>query len=848
MRKMEMKSKMAIAGGVVLAGVLVAGAANVDVLLVPSGYHGIFEPGETPELTLVVSNRTDETLRFETKLRTLDYFGDEVASGSESLEVAAKGAAEKRIAYSEIKRLGFYCTVVDWKAGEASGTAEGAFVKVGPPPAKPDRLFGISCFCGNDIELFRRLGVGTKGVQFNWGWLEDKTRPGPENVKLDNVKAEVRAMREAGIRVFGMVCAMDTFNPSRYMKKVGKNDDPIADVPKYYADFEKFCKIIATTFKDDISDWSAGTEINLVAPQKPYAYGRHIDLVRIFSRMVKSVDPSASVLGISVSGGDGSVCPRFPYMRKLAPVLADCLDGLSPDQYTDGQDYGEGLVNLNSEQTSFREIMQEVIAIADKYGMKRVAVDEKGPSFAKSLHVSSQKSRFAADVVAREYIILKTLPRVDHWLYYRPFKYRPEAPRSWGMWERHNPRHVVAAYAATARLMANAEFLTGLNVHADIPCWTFRKDGRYFATLWYNGEKPLPFKLAGVPVEVRDAMGNDVAEEIVLSSSPVYVYFNTAKELEKAVLGAKYSIPSIDAMIETVAADRTVLVLRNKSGKPISVKVTEFSAAPERGMPEGLKKAITVDAKATKTVELGFTAERIALSLDSGEGAALSVRGEFAPIRVGRISGWNEIGKCQEVRLDDPLAQVPGYADLKIHNVYEGLDDLSATARFGCDDDALYIEYAVKDDVHGNSSRPDCVYIGDSVQFAFDVRNNARLNLFEGIRGYDDDDYNFVAGLAGGEPTLWCYVAGAETRERLRGRPLSPPDIMRDDIAKTTRYRVRIPFADLAPLKPEKGRVFGFTFHVFDYDPPATGSCLMRLSAGASTPFDPSKFRQFVFE
>ena len=68
------------------------------------------------------------------------------------------------------------------------------------------------------------------------------------------------------------------------------------------------------------------------------------------------------------------------------------------------------------------------------------------------------------------------------------------------------------------------------------------------------------------------------------------------------------------------------------------------------------------------------------------------------------------------------------------------------------------------------------------------------------------------------------------------------------EAAKTTRYRVRIPFADLVPLKPERGRVFGFTFHVFDYDPPATGSYLMRLSAGASTPFDPSRFRHFIFE
>ena len=191
---------------------------------------------------------------------------------------------------------------------------------------------------------------------------------------------------------------------------------------------------------------------------------------------------------------------------------------------------------------------------------------------------------------------------------------------------------------------------------------------------------------------------------------------------------------------------------------------------------------------------------------------------------------------------------MPGYVDLKANGAYEGLDDLSVGARFGYGDDALYIEYAVKDDIHGNSSRPARVFAGDSVQFAFDVGNNARISLFGGKRGFDDDDYNFVAGLADGTPTLWCYVAGAAARERIQNKPLAQPDIVRDEAAKTTRYRVRIPFADLAPLKPEKGRVFGFTFHVFDYDPPATGFCLMRLSAGASSPFDPSKFKLFMFD
>ena len=109
----------------------------------------------------------------------------------------------------------------------------------------------------------------------------------------------------------------------------------------------------------------------------------------------------------------------------------------------------------------------------------------------------------------------------------------------------------------------------------------------------------------------------------------------------------------------------------------------------------------------------------------------------------------------------------------------------------------------------------------------------------------------FVTLEIGDDATVLRLAAkdtGAETRERIQNKPLLQPEVSRDEVAKTTRYRVRIPFVDLAPLKPEKGRVFGFTFLVFDYDPPATGHCQLRLSAGASTPFDPSLFKKFMFE
>ena len=64
---------------------------------------------------------------------------------------------------------------------------------------------------------------------------------------------------------------------------------------------------------------------------------------------------------------------------------------------------------------------------------------------------------------------------------------------------------------------------------------------------------------------------------------------------------------------------------------------------------------------------------------------------------------------------------------------------------------------------------------------------------------------------------------------------------------KTTVYRIKLAFSDLAPLKPEKGRNFGFSIAVFDQDPPSQ-FYNMTYSDGVTRPFDPAKYPAFQFE
>ena len=117
-----------------------------------------------------------------------------------------------------------------------------------------------------------------------------------------------------------------------------------------------------------------------------------------------------------------------------------------------------------------------------------------------------------------------------------------------------------------------------------------------------------------------------------------------------------------------------------------------------------------------------------------------------------------------------------------------------------------------------------------------------------GIRGYSNDDFNFIVGLASGQPCTRCFFASSGLHGKLLDKNYRlTPEIIRDEKTKTTLYWVKIAFEDLAPLKPEKGRNFGFSMAIFDRDPPSE-FYNMKYSEGVTHPFDPAKYPAFQFE
>lgn len=815
-------------------------AADVSISLKPGGVRALYLPGEVPEIAVCAANGADSAVDVSVDFRMTDYFGVAVWTNSDVISVGPRSEASRRLSFPELSKLGFYCLTAKWSGGGSAGEAEGSFVRTGPLPDPPDPLFGISGFAPVEPETYSRMGVGTKALSLNWRSLEGKDG----RLSFDKALDEIRSLRAKGIRVVGhtFVPPRPTTTPRRYLKKkYGSKEDPIADPAGFLADFEEFVFSMVTALKGEIGEWAAVNEINLSANSTQYMRQRYIDCIRAMSRGMRRADPGARLLGLGCSGADGRAKPRYPFLRGMLPSIVDCIDGFCIDQYTAGQKYGIDFANLDSEQAELRDIMLEAVRIAKKNGKRIVTIDEKGPSIARSTPISAPCGRLMADIVARDFIILKTIPEVGHWLYFRPFNWNDKSVVDWGMWERDNPRQVVSAYSATARMMAGARFIRGVPVQKDIPCWLFRRGDTPFAALWYNGPEPLEFRLAaGVGVSARDVQGNELLmtnRVVTLSSTPVYLFASDEGGLERAIAGAAFDVPDMEAVMDVADFGRRVLAVRNVGPSPIDVTVDGHREA-----------SVSLRPDETKSVFVRLRDGERSVALKSSSGRTISVATPEAPRRVRRVGGFADLSEVDEIRLDDPMRFAPGYADLKANGLYAGPDDLSVAARLGYDDSRFYLEFVVRDDAHMNDNMPARVFAGDCVQYAFDTLRNGRVQLLKGERGFADDDYNFVSGMADGEPVTKCYGAPAAVAERLCGVGVGAPEIVRREEEGTTRYRIAIPFADLAPLTPEKGRVFGFSFLAFDKDPGEGKLYRIEATEGIATPTNPSRLMAFVLD
>ncbi len=163
----------------------------------------------------------------------------------------------------------------------------------------------------------------------------------------------------------------------------------------------------------------------------------------------------------------------------------------------------------------------------------------------------------------------------------------------------------------------------------------------------------------------------------------------------------------------------------------------------------------------------------------------------------GDLSEWSD-ARWVTLGAGDWLGVVP----------YGGASDVGARVAARWRPDTLYLAVDVTDDRHVNDRSDDTLWIGDSLQLAFDVARNY------GDRYDATDDHELNFALARGAPRAFRFVGPA-------GAATPGPVMIRRD-ATSTRYEIALPVTALAPATLREGAVFGVSLLVNDNDGAST--------------------------
>jgi len=158
--------------------------------------------------------------------------------------------------------------------------------------------------------------------------------------------------------------------------------------------------------------------------------------------------------------------------------------------------------------------------------------------------------------------------------------------------------------------------------------------------------------------------------------------------------------------------------------------------------------------------------------------------------------------------------------------LWEGPEDLGVRAWWGSDGDALCLAAEVTDDKHFNRQTGGMIWNGDALQVGVAMTNGVEWNVGLALTANGLVFHPFVGN--GDSLTQSGQYA-----------------VVRDDAAKTTRYELRLPLADIG-LKP--GEPFGFNIVFLDDDDGNGQRYWMQLAKGLAGRRDLASYPRFVLD
>ena len=829
----------------------------------PLGEKGLFVIDELPEFILEVVNGYNKEKEVKLDIIVKDFYDKEVYKKEYTLKLIPLSILKQQITLPSQKEFGFYGVNITLEENNLPLATDVSSFCVFSVPDTLNPFFGMNWNSSNPVKALRLMGAGTVGILIPW--YCEKERGVYDWSGIDKA---VDSYIKEGFRIIGAFSMHGEHytEPNWILRGIKerreRGQEPFSE--EYYQEFGKFVEEAVTRYKDRIKIWSLCQEIDLGIEREPEELDRYVKKVKIVYQTAKKVDPNCIVGGVGVSGVDGQKNPRFPAAKKIWPLVYNNLDGMFFDAYVDPKKFGPGYTPIGPERGNFKDILLSAKELIGQYGKNKLAIDEKGYSIVSALPVDSPYAKDLAKVLSRGYIIAKSVPEVDRWLYFLSVGCY-EGDVDYGLWKEKkgflSPRPSVASYGTTARMLSNTDTeVEEINLHKDIYCYVFKKGEGSVSCLWTILKEPVSL-LMELPedVQVYNLMGNKEKtikkgkNEIILNNEVLFLVSSIpAKKISQSISNASYSLPLVKGDIRLTSSSTLVVDIVNQTDRELNSKIEVIA----EGITFPTKEGVLIPCNKTLPVEFQ-TKDSISLLNNKEVTAKITIEGRTTTIKeyidiypvvkskekVVIDGNLDEYKNISPIVLDNPKFLFP--VDALSNKLWTSSDDLSYKVYLTYDEENFYFAACVVDDIFIQEKTGSSIWANDSFQIGFDTLNNALSPEIGGRLGYDIDDYEYGIALTKEGPQCYCWTASVENKQ-LENKLMNFPLAIKRINPTTTNYELAIPWKYLLPLHVEKGRAFGFSFAYLDSDTSGTASYWMGLTPGIVNGKDPSAFKTFI--